>query len=188
MNLKEKLNIIQTKLKVEKSQFNPFGKFAFRNSEDILSAVKQYLAETKTILLTPVKPTVVGEWHYMECTATLLDCESDESISVCASAREEVDKKGMDGSQISGSSSSYAKKYALCDLFAIDDEKDSDTTNTGNVTKKLASETQVKTIKTLYDEANIVNILKHYEVENLEGLTIEQASEVIKHKKANDGK
>lgn len=183
MNLKEKLNIIQTKLNAPKGQYNSFGKYSYRNAEDILNALKEHLKSTKTTITISDELVMVGERYYIKATATLGDCESDESICVSAYAREEQDKKGMDASQLTGATSSYARKYALNGLFAIDDVKDSDSTNTGDKTKTMASDSQIKSIKTLYDVTNVVSILKHYGVEKLEELTTEQASEVIKHKK-----
>lgn len=189
MNLKEKLNYIQTKLNAPKSQYNSFGKYSYRNAEDILNALKPLLNETKATITLDDLMMQIGERYYIKATATISDCESDEKVSVSAYAREEQEKKGMDASQITGSTSSYARKYALNGLFAIDDVKDSDTTNqTEKATQQvsLATESQVKTIKTIYDLPNIAKILKYYQVERIENLTVAQASEVIKNK--NKGK
>lgn len=136
MTLLEKLSVIQQKLQAPKGQYNKFGGYSYRSAEDILSAVKPLLAETKTVLNLSDAIQQVGERYYVEATATLYDLESEEtrSHSVKAYAREEESKKGMDGSQVTGAASSYARKYALNGLFAIDDVKDSDTTNTGQDT------------------------------------------------------
>ena len=119
------LQAIQTELKAPKSQFNKFGGYHFRNCEDILEAVKPLLAKHKAAVTLTDAIKQIGDRYYIEATATLY--AGGEQISVNASAREEETKKGMDGSQITGSSSSYARKYALNGLFAIDDTKDADT-------------------------------------------------------------
>ena len=127
MNLKEKLLIIQTELKAPKGQFNSFGGYKYRSCEDILEAVKPLLAENKVILTITDTVDNIGERFYIKAAAVLADTESDESIINTAYARESDDKKGMDGSQITGTASSYARKYALNGLFLIDDTKDADT-------------------------------------------------------------
>lgn len=146
MNIYEKLNEIQQKLKANKSQYNKFGGYKYRNCEDILEAVKPLLAETETVILLSDDIQNIGERYYVKATAILKDCESDEKIENVAFAREEENKKGMDGSQVTGASSSYARKYALNGLFAIDDTKDSETTNhcgkddISNIDEKLVKE------------------------------------------------
>lgn len=131
MNIHEKLLAVQTKLKAPKSQYNSFGKYNYRNCEDILEAVKPLCAEVKAVARLTDKIVMVGDRYYVEATAHFTDCEGDNAeITATAYAREEEEKKGMDGSQVTGASSSYARKYALNGLFDIDDTKDSDTTNT----------------------------------------------------------
>lgn len=132
MKLLEKLLAIQIELKAPKNQYNSFGKYKYRNCEDILEAVKPLCLKNKAVLTVSDEVENIHERYYIKATATLHDTESEEKISVTARAREEEDKKGMDGSQVTGASSSYARKYALNGLFAIDDTKDSDTTNTGD--------------------------------------------------------
>lgn len=129
MNIYEKLSKIQCEMKVPKTQRNEFGKYNYRNCEDILEMVKPFLKETNTIINLSDELVFIEGRFYIKATATLIDIESGEKFSTSAFAREEETKKGMDGSQITGSSSSYARKYALNGLFAIDDVKDSDTTN-----------------------------------------------------------
>lgn len=130
MNITEKLVLIQTRLKAPKGQYNNFGKYHYRSCEDILEAVKPLLAEAKAALTVTDRIVQIGDRYYVEATATLRDTESADTISNTASAREDEEKKGMDGSQITGAASSYARKYALNGLFAIDDTKDADSTNT----------------------------------------------------------
>lgn len=120
---------IQSNLKAPKGQFNDFGKYKYRSCEDILEAVKPLLAEADAILTISDELVQIGERYYVKAIATLT-C-GEESQSVTAYAREEESKKGMDGSQVTGAASSYARKYALNGLFCIDDTKDSDATNDG---------------------------------------------------------
>lgn len=120
--LHEKLVNIQQDLKVQKTHFNAFGKYKYRNCEDILEALKPLL-NGLTIILTD-EIVNVGDRYYVKAAATLSD--GKEVISNVAYARESLDKKGMDDSQITGSTSSYARKYALNGLFALDDTKDVD--------------------------------------------------------------
>ena len=124
----EKLVEIQQKLKAPKGQFNAFGKYKYRSAEDILEAVKPLLFEYKILLTLSDEIINLGNRYYIKSTARLSESPV-EFIEVTAYAREEESKKGMDGSQITGASSSYARKYALNGLFAIDDNKDSDSTN-----------------------------------------------------------
>ena len=132
MNITDKLQTIQLKLDVPKNQRNEFGKFNYRSAEDILKAIKPLLEETKTALNTTFGIERVGDSNYIRAKATLYDLEktcedgTPAYVSAIAYAREPVEKKGMDASQITGASSSYAKKYALCALFAIDDGIDND--------------------------------------------------------------
>lgn len=126
MNVHEKLNIVQSSLKAPKGQYNNFGKYKYRSAEDILEAVKPLLKDVQATIITSMDVESVGDRVYFTCTATFTCAESKEFISVKDSAREPSAKKGMDDSQISGSTGSYAKKYALNDLLAIDDSKDAD--------------------------------------------------------------
>jgi len=154
MTIYEKLNQIQCDLKAPKGQRNSFGNYNYRSCEDILEAVKPLLKLNKVVLtltdevlqfncnqdfrvieLTNNKGikennVVGGDRFYIKAIAVLQDCESKDSITTFAYAREAQDKKGMDESQITGASSSYARKYALNGLFLIDDTKDADATNT----------------------------------------------------------
>ena len=129
-NVYLKLVEVQNKLKAPKSQFNKFGNYAYRNCEDILEALKPILAEVKAVVNISDEVVLVGERYYIKATVKFIDAETGEIVEASAMAREEESKKGMDSSQLTGSTSSYARKYALNGLFAIDDTKDSDTTNT----------------------------------------------------------
>ena len=129
-NVYEKLLSVQNMLKAPKSQYNAFGKYNYRNCEDILEAVKPLCKEVKALVYLTDEIVMVGERYYVQAKATFIDVENDGIVCAIAYAREEETKKGMDGSQVTGASSSYARKYALNGLFDIDDTKDSDTTNT----------------------------------------------------------
>lgn len=130
MTVYTKLINIQAELKAPKNQYNAFGKYNYRNAEDILEAVKPLLHKHKATLFINDDIVFVDGRHYVKATATFVDIETGESIQTSALAREEQEKKGMDGSQVTGASSSYARKYCLNGLFLIDDTKDSDFTNT----------------------------------------------------------
>ena len=125
----EKLQGIQSSLKAPKGQTNKFGGYTYRSAEDILTAVKPLLAEYACTLVISDDIVGVGSRVYVKATAVLAEAESDYSIQVQGFAREAEIRKGMDDSQITGSASSYARKYALNGLFAIDDTKDADATN-----------------------------------------------------------
>lgn len=127
MAIYEKLLAIQQKLKAPKNQYNKFGNYYYRNCEDILEAVKPLCAEVGVALTITDTVETTGDRFYVKATATLVDIESVERVIVTAYARETETKAGMDAAQITGSCSSYARKYALNGLFCIDDEKDPDT-------------------------------------------------------------
>ena len=127
MNLNDRLRAVQSALKAPKGQENKFGGYRYRSCEDILEAVKPLLAENGLALIISDEMAMVGERYYVKATATITDGEN--SISVTAYAREPESRKGMDEAQVTGSSSSYARKYALNGLFCIDDTKDPDATN-----------------------------------------------------------
>lgn len=128
MTVYEKLINVQKELKAPKNQRNSFGNYNYRSCEDILEALKPVLAENGATVFISDKPIVKENlWSYIESTVTFVDIESGESVTVTAFARESESKKGMDVSQITGSASSYARKYALNGLFLIDDTKDADT-------------------------------------------------------------
>lgn len=128
MTVYEKLIKVQKELKAPKNQRNSFGNYNYRSCEDILEALKPVLAENGATVFLSDKPIVKENlWSYIESTVTFVDIESGESVTATAFARESESKKGMDVSQITGSASSYARKYALNGLFLIDDTKDADT-------------------------------------------------------------
>lgn len=142
----KKLKNIQAELKAPKGQYNDYGKYKYRSCEDIFEAVKPLLQKYELILTTTDELVNIGERYYIKATATLTDMTGHKLDNV-GYAREEETKKGMDGSQITGASSSYARKSALNGLFLIDDTKDSDATNKGDITEEQAKEYTFKSGK-----------------------------------------
>lgn len=143
MSIYNKLFEIQQNLKAPKGQYNQFGKYAFRSCEDILEALKPLLASQKAIIVLSDELTNIEQRYYIKATARIIDIETGEQIENSSYAREDENKKGMDLSQITGASSSYARKYALNGLFCIDDNKDSDTTNTGQTQQEQKNQKQL---------------------------------------------
>lgn len=169
MAIYEKLLNIQSELKAPKNQTNNFGRYNYRSCEDILEAVKPILKKEKCVVIVNDEIEHVDNRFYVKATISLVDVESGEIIASSAYAREEENKKGMDSSQVTGASSSYARKYALNGLFAIDDTKDSDVTNSREENESSAS--QQSLIK-----QQIGEILK------VKGIGFDKLTEVIKTK------
>ena len=149
----QKLVDIQRKLKAPKGQYNSFGKYKYRSCEDILEAVKPLLAKEGCVLVISDDVVEVGERYYIKATATITDCEDGSSMTTSAFARESFDKKGQDESQITGSASSYARKYCLNGLFLIDDTRDSDATNTHKKEAPVENEKLTNLKKQIVDKA-----------------------------------
>lgn len=137
MEFIEKIVAIQSELKAPKGQYNSFGKYNYRSCEDILEGVKPLLAKHGLVLTIQDSIDLIGDRFYVKATATITD--GKEELSTSAYARESLDKKGMDASQVTGATSSYARKYALNGLLAIDDTKDADTMDNS---KKPVQQTQ----------------------------------------------
>ena len=131
LNIAQKLLHVQQNLKAPKGQYNSFGKYHYRSCEDIQEALKPLLAEVKAVLLISDEIVQIGDRFYIRAAASLQDVESGEKITNIAYARECESKAGMDAAQITGSCSSYARKYALNGLFCIDDAKDPDSMENG---------------------------------------------------------
>ena len=183
--MKDKLLMIQMDLKAPKGQMNKFGGYKYRSCEDIFEAVKPLLEKYNLILTTTDELQYIGERYYIKATAILTDIDSNNQFINVAYAREEETKKGMDGSQVTGASSSYARKYALNGLFLIDDVKDSDTTNDGtgtvvkNDNKKL--ELMVRLNK-LVEEKQVdrEKLYEYYKVKDNADMSVKQLEEAIK--------
>jgi hypothetical protein len=120
------LSEIQSELKAAKSQFNSFGDYSYRSCEDIVEAVKPLLHDKGLYLLMSDEMELLGDWHYVTATVSIFKDDGTVVATTKASARETLDKKKMDSSQLTGAASSYARKYALSGLLAIDDNKDAD--------------------------------------------------------------
>ncbi|HFI0342920.1 TPA: ERF family protein [Streptococcus suis] len=194
VTLRKKLLQIQRDLKAPKGQYNNFGKYSYRNAEDIMEALKPLLVDNNTVCYCEDDYIEhIGERYYLVATIVFADVESDDFITVKARAREEENKKGMEGSQITGSASSYARKYALSGLFLIDDNKDSDSDeyhkqNNQPKQKQQAKQAQqatsdglinqeqytelvgwvrnlAQTINSTYDDVE-AQLLKHYQIQD----------------------
>ena len=127
MSIYTKLATIQNELKAPKNQYNSFGRYSYRSAESILEAVKPLLKKYSVMMTLDDEVMNIGERYYIKAVATLYDLEDDSHLTVSASARESEAKKGMDDSQLTGATSSYARKYCLNGLFLLDDSKDADT-------------------------------------------------------------
>jgi hypothetical protein len=144
MSVYLKLMNVQSELKAPKNQYNSFGKYAYRSCEDILEALKPVLLKHKAAVIVTDDIVFVDGRHYVKATVKFIDAETGEVVENSALAREEESKKGMDACQLTGATSSYARKYALNGLFCIDDTKDSDATNTHGKEAPTKAQTQSK--------------------------------------------
>ena len=201
MNIYEKLLKAQVELKAPKGQYNSFGKYKYRSCEDILEALKPVLDKFKLTLFISDEIVEVGGSYklekkdetvetvgrkYVKATITLVNIEKpDEIIKISALAREEETKKGMDGSQITGASSSYARKYALNGMFMIDDTKDSDSTNTHGKEEKTEDERKKNAIEEITKLANteelyneVLNIAAKFNKNSLLDCTLEELKKI----------
>lgn len=183
MNVYEKLLKVQQELKVPKSQYNSFGKYYYRNCEDIQEAVKPLLQAVNAVLILDDEIEQKGDHYYVKSIAKFVDCDTGKEIVNKAYAREEEEKKGMDASQITGSTSSYARKYALNGLFCIDDNKDAD--SNGKINEDQRNEI-IKELKRT--GVGIKRILENYGLKTLEEMENDQFKEAIKVLKAKPAK
>lgn len=157
-NINSKLMQIQTEIKAPKNLYNSFGKYKYRNAEGICEAVKPYLAKHNCSLTLSDDIIEVGERIYVKATACLIDNETCECVQTTAMARESEEKKGMDESQITGTASSYARKYALNGLFLLDDTKDADTDEYHNQTNGKQNEDDIPS--NTYEDISKMKIAK----------------------------
>ena len=168
ITFQQKIVAIQSMLKAPKGQYNSFGKYNYRSCEDILEGVKPLLSEQKLILTIEDSIEMIGDRYYVKATATLSD--GTNSISTSAYAREPLEKKGADASQVTGATSSYARKYALNGLLAIDDTKDADTMDNSKKSVQKTQETVYnwQTLKARATQGGInEDDLVHYVTETL---------------------
>lgn len=185
MSIFEKLSKVQMELKAPKGQYNSFGKYKYRSCEDILEAIKPILEKHKLTLRMTDELVCIGERYYVKATAYLYDMEkSTDMLATTAYARESEKVSGMADSQITGTASSYARKYALNGLFLIDDTKDADTDEYHEQTNKMITKKQIETIKDLVDDIDAM--LNYFKIEKIEDMTSSQADEIIKRKSKNE--
>ena len=203
-NIHQKLLYIQANLKAPKNQYNSYGKYAYRSCEDIQDAVKPLLNEVGCTLVLYDTIENIGENYYLVSTAVLTDCDSLEILKNSALAREDGVLKGMSSAQITGSTSSYARKYALNGLFCISDEKDSDTDanqrekeskNKEALEEALKEERQknepvtkkqISDLRKLFKENGIdeAKVLLVYKVDTIEHMTHKMYLNVMEHKES----
>ena len=183
MGINEKLMRIQTQIKAPKNLYNSFGKYKYRNAEGICEAVKPFLEKENVSLILLDDVMAVGNRFYVKAIARLTDNENGDSVEATAFARESESKKGMDDSQITGTASSYARKYALNGLFLLDDTKDADTDEYHNQTayqqannKTTVTSEQVGKLKVemLRTGATEQYICEYYKLNKLIDMTQEQ--------------
>lgn len=152
----ERVSLLITELKAPKSQRNNFGKYNYRSAEDILEAVKPLANNYGLVPKLSDEPVMIGDWHYIKATASIKDVKTGEEEIATAYAREPLAKKGMDESQITGTASSYARKYAMNGLYQIDDTKDADTDEyteqVKQATPKPITKTQQQALQKRSDE------------------------------------
>jgi len=171
---------IQSELKAPKGQYNSFGKYKYRSCEDILEAVKPLLVKYDAVLTISDEIVEIGGRVYVKAVATLRCGEN--CYTNTAYAREPAEKKGMDEAQVTGTASSYARKYCLNGLFLIDDTKDADTDENYIQTRgaERITEAQLKGLVKKYPKPEQVdNILRHFGLKKLEDMTVSQLSELI---------
>lgn len=172
-NLYNRLLAVQMELKAPKNQFNGFGKYSYRSCEDILEAVKPLCEKQGLVLMLSDSLEYISGRFYIKAMAILTDTETGKQISASAFAREDETKKGMDGSQITGSASSYARKYALNGLFCIDDTKDADTRDNRSEVQ-LASQKQKNELEVLCQRtgSELAKVLSWVGCSDLAALTV----------------
>lgn len=183
MSVYEKLSKVQSELKAPKGQYNSFGKYKYRSCEDILEAVKPLNAKHGVVLTVGDEVVEISNRFYVKATAVFVDIESGEKIINTALAREDDSKKGMDGSQITGTASSYARKYCLNGLFCIDDTKDADTDEYRAQQERKLQENKPQErqyVKVVNGRTAVINSNGEYVA--IENLTVEQLEKTLKIK------
>ena len=200
MNIYEKLARVQTELKAPKSQFNKFGNYNYRNIEDIYEGVKPLLLKHGVCIVMTDDIVVIGEEKYLKATATIYDNETGEKVQNAALAKESTEAKGMTPAQISGSCSSYARKYALGGLLLIDDTKDDDSNESHEEkaakAKEKADEKKVEDVKQMNigeakvraliakaekDGVDVKKLCQAYKVSKLYDITEAKFNNIVEH-------
>ena len=181
-----KLSKVQEKLYAPKDKTNDFGKFSYRNAEDILRAAKPLLANEGLAVTMTDDIEIIGSRYYVKSTVSVTEAKTGESVSVTAWAREPETRKGMDDAQATGSSTSYARKYALCGLFAIDDG----TQDIDSVDNRMEEQKQQKkrqSIKAASNTGATVSEIKSYEsLLKGKGLDPNQFTDVLFNRTVNE--
>ena len=198
LSLRAKLMHIQEELKAPKNLFNKFGNYYYRNAESIQEALKPLEVKYGVMVTLTDNIEVIGERVYVKAVANIFDTESNDSISVWAYAREAETKKGMDDAQVTGATSSYARKYALNGLFLLDDTKDVDSEEYQAQSKqeankptskkaepkkaepKALSDKEMTFLKQRYTGDNLAKLLDFYKIERLDDINPEVARNLIK--------
>lgn len=185
MNIHEKHMHIQEEVKAPKNQKNTHVGYKFRSAEDILEAAKPICHKYFTTIELNDEIVLIGDRYYVKATATLTCTDSGNTKTATAYAREAELKRGLDEAQVTGTASSYARKYAMNGLFALDDTKDADTNEYAENAKKAPSATQaqIKELTELFTDDRLVKLLEHAKCETLADLTIDQASDYIRKAK-----
>lgn len=162
MKVYNSLQKIQAELKCAKTLYNNFGGYHYRSAEAILESLKPLLEKYSCLITINDSIELIGDRFYVKATASLIHIEDCSTVSTCAYAREDLSKKGQDSSQVTGSTSSYARKYALNGLFCIDDTKDSDATNTGASHKSSERTQAIKEAKAATSMKDLESVWNKY--------------------------
>lgn len=185
MNIYQKLAQIQQEIRCPKNLENTFGGYKYRSAETILESLKPIMAKHKVMLLLIDDIKQIGDRHYVMAEAKLIDLEEETSVSTFAFARESLERPKMDAAQLTGSASSYARKYALNGLLLLDDVKDPDTNEFARQQQERPKQNKKNSID--FDEfafklmdagVNTANLCAHYKVERLEDLSPEQVKDI----------
>lgn len=189
MSIYDKLAWIQRDLKVPKKHNNDFGGFKYRSCEDILDTIKPICEKYKTTLMITDKPILIGDWHYIEAKVVLFDNEkTDDFVMTTACAREPLEKTKMDLMQLSGATSSYARKYALGGMFLIDDSKDADSNEfqkqkdfdeDKKISKKQVDALNMAISKANLQEVYVLDILTKYHYYNIADIKIKDYAKIV---------
>ena len=179
---------VQRDLKAPKDMNNDFGKYKYRSAESILAAARPLCNDNGLILVMYDEVELIGDRYYIRSIAKVVDVATGTSVNASAYARESLEKKGMDSSQLTGTASSYARKYALCALFAIDDNKDADTNEYHRQTHPESTKADARTkvgmdIKAIQQANGITNtqleqIVKEYFGKNCKDLNLKEMQEL----------
>ena len=210
MSAYEKLQKVQLKLTASKNKENEYGGFKYRSAEQILENLKPLLKEFGALNLLFDELVLIGDRYYIKATAQFIDVENGDKVVSVAYAREELNKKGMDASQVTGSASSYARKYAMAGLYAIDNEKDADTMDNRDVeeekdgkkdgkrntkksevidveVKEVAPKEVVDELLSLLTKDEVAKSLVFYKIQKIEDISKIDAVKLIARKKAQSG-